>query len=122
LRGLEIGELTQWQTDILRQGHRTPQRPALIQDTEAAHQSFAFFGFGAREVEVAIEDLALGRFLETDQMAQDGAFATSAATHHDKDVAAPNNEIQIAHQYETAIRHCHVANRDRRLFGRRVSL
>ena len=45
-------------------------------------------------------------------MAQQRALAASAATHDDEDVAAPNNEVEIAHQNETAVRHRQVLHDD----------
>ena len=48
-------------------------------------------------------------------MAQQGAFAASAAAHDDEDVAALDDEVEIAHQDEAAVGHRQVAHDDMRL-------
>src|SRR5271167_2553992 len=48
-------------------------------------------------------------------MAQQRTLAASAAAHDDEDVAAPDHEVEIAHQNETAISHRQVSHDDVRL-------
>ena len=45
-------------------------------------------------------------------MAQQGAFAASAAAHDDEDVAAIDHKVEIAHQDEAAVGHRQVAHGD----------
>src|SRR5208282_3333993 len=112
LRRGQIGELAERQADILRQRHRAPQCAALVQDSEAPQQTLALFRLGPREVDVSVNDLARGGFLEPDQVAQQRALAASAAAHDDKDIAAPYDEVEITHKHETAIGHRQVTHDD----------
>src|SRR6202043_1186594 len=111
----EIGELAERQTDVFRQRHRAPQRAALVQDSEPPQQTLPLLRRGPREVYVSVNDFSGGGILEADQMAQQRALAAAATAHDDEDVAAPNNEVEIAHQNETAVRHRQVSHDDVRL-------
>jgi hypothetical protein len=71
---------------------------------------FGRIGFG--EVFIAIEDLSLGRFVEADEMAQQGAFAAAAAAHDNKNVTMVDGKIKVTHQNETAVSHCQIAHGD----------
>src|SRR5262249_37865268 len=66
------------------------------------------------EIDVLVENFAFGRFNQSDQMAQQGAFATPAASHNDKDVAMTHREVEVAHQDETPISHRKIADDDMR--------
>ncbi len=48
-------------------------------------------------------------------MTQQRAFAASAASHDDEDIAVADSEVDVAHQHETAIRHREVFHDDMRL-------
>ncbi len=52
-----------------------------------------------------IQDPACGRFLQADQMTQQGALAATAAPHDDKDIAPSNGECQIPLDDGRAIGH-----------------
>src|SRR4030095_8155518 len=87
------------QADVLRERHRAPQGPALVEHTDLTPEPLALLGGGLREVDVAVEDLALGGFVEPDHVAQQRALAAAAAAHDEEYLAAPDLDVEAAHHH-----------------------
>ena len=108
----EFRVFAQRQSDVFRQRHGTPQGAALEQHAETAFQGFLFFRFCLPEAEAVEVHLPLGGRLEADEMAQQRAFAATAAAHDDEDVAAMHREVQVMLDHEVAVGHGEVPHRD----------
>src|SRR5207249_4415826 len=91
----EIGVLLERKSDVLRERHRAPQGSALIEHAHAPQDRFPFACRRPREVDAAIEDIALRGFTEPDQMTQDRALAAATPTHDDEDLAPLDAEIEV---------------------------
>ncbi len=113
---IQIRELAQRQTDVLRERHRTPKRAALIEYAETPQPGLALFRLSFGEIEFAVQHFAFGRLDQSNHVPQQRAFAASAAAHDHEDVVRVDFEIQIVHHDEGAERHRQVAHRD----GRRL--
>src|SRR6185369_15282983 len=106
------------EADVLRERERAPERAALVEDAEAARQSAPLLGRGAREVLLLVEDLALRRLEQPDQVAQQRALAAAAAAHDHEDLAARDREVEVVHDHARTVRHREVAHDHVRAGGR----
>src|SRR6184192_3201613 len=91
----EIRVLLERKSDVLRERHRAPQRSALIEHAHAPQDRFPFACRRPREVDDAIEDIALRGFTEPNQMTQDRALAAATPTHDDEDAASLDGKIEV---------------------------
>src|SRR6266403_2163228 len=87
LFGANRGVLLQRQGHVLRQGHRAPERSALVEHSEASQEAVAFRRrhFPETGAGPLVEDGPLGRLLEPDQVPQQRALSAAASSHDDED-------------------------------------
>src|SRR6266849_1593102 len=114
LRGVDGGELLERHGHVLRQGHRAPERAALVQDPEASQEPLAFgrghlpeAGAGA-----LVGDDPAGRLPQSDEVAEQGALSAPAPSHDDEDVALVHGEVEVLHDHRAAVGQGEIAHGD----------
>src|SRR6266851_1644620 len=112
------GVLLQRQGHVFRQGHRAPERAALVEDSEPSQEALAF---GRRHLPetsagTSVRDRPLGRLLQSDQVPEQRALSAAAPSHDDEDVALVHGEVEVLHDHGVAVGHGEVAHGD---FGTR---
>src|SRR5262249_4888004 len=112
LRQGEVRVLLQRQPDVLGQRHRAPQGSALEEHPEASQHGFPLLGGGLGEARSVVQDLALCRLEQPDQVVEQGALPAPAAAHDDAHVSAVHGEVEIPHDDEAAERHRQMAHLD----------
>src|SRR2546430_3069115 len=112
LRRREPRVLAERETDVLGQRQRAPERAALVQHPEAAHDPLARLRLRRPEAFAVVEDAAAGGVDEADQVPEQRALAATAAAHDHEDLAGPHREVQVALDDALAVPPVEVAHRD----------
>src|SRR5438046_939730 len=112
LRRREPRVLAERETDVLGQRQRAPERAALVQHPEAAHDPLARLRLRRPEAFAVVEDAAAGGVDEADQVPEQRALAATATAHDHEDLAGPHREVQVALDDARAVPHVEVAHRD----------
>ena len=102
---------TQGQRYVLRQGHRAPERPGLVEDSKIPHEALLLLWFRVPEADVPVENLSLGRGLQPHHVAEQGALTATAAPHDDEDVAAVDREAEVPLYHEASAGHGQILDR-----------
>src|SRR5437764_13815580 len=92
-RRTQAGVFSEGQTDVFRQGHRAPQRAALKQHTRTPDYLLPFGRIRLGEVFVAVENVSLRGFVQTDEMSEQGALTGAASTHDNEHIAVVDGKI-----------------------------
>src|SRR5712664_721860 len=99
---------------VLRQGHRAPERSALVEHSEASQEALAFRRrhFPETSAGALVEDRPPGRLVQSDEVPEQRALPAAAPSHDDEDVALVDREVEILHDHRAAVRHGEIAHRD----------
>ena len=110
---VELGVLAQGKSDVFADGHRAEER-ALLKRHAHFLENFLALGLGDRG-EVLSLDLyfAAAGALETDESAEERAFAGAGAAENDERLAGGNLEADAVQDFASAVLHAKVANGDR---------
>src|SRR5438034_1025014 len=112
LRRREPRVLAERETDVLGQRQRAPERAALVQHPEAAHDPLARLRLRRPEAFAVVEDVAADGVDEADQVPEQRALAATAAAPDHEDLAGPPRYVQVALDDALAVPHVEVAHRD----------
>ena len=117
-RIFKIGVLLQGEPHIFRQRHGAPQRAALKQDADTAHQPLPDILSGIPEILPAVENTSPARRFQAHEHAQQRTFAAAGTAHDEKDIPLPHIKIHIPHQHVVAIGNRQIAGGNARRVGR----
>src|SRR5262249_61373908 len=92
--------------------HGAPQGPALEEHAQAPQHGLPLLRGGRGEVRPVVEDLALRRLEQADEMVEQRALAAAAAAHDDAHVSAAYGAVEVPHDDEAAEGHRQVPNLD----------
>jgi hypothetical protein len=95
--------LAQRQFDVLADGHRVEQRPALEGDAHVLPEVEHLVGAHLRDVLAEQLDAARGRLVQAEQVAQERALARTAAAHDDHDLALRGGEVDLVEDLPRAV-------------------
>src|SRR6267142_3917726 len=110
----EGGIFLKGQGHVLRQGHRAPERAALIEHSEAPQHALAFRRRHLPETSAAalVMDGPPGGLVEAEQVPEQRALSAAAPSHDDEDVPLVHGEVEVLHDQGAAVGHGEVAHRD----------
>src|SRR2546427_747816 len=102
------------QGDVLRQGHRAPERASLVEQSEASHQPLALRRRHLPKASAGalVGDRPPGGFLKADQVPEQRALAAATPSHDDEDLPLVHGEVEVLHHDRVAVGHGEVAHRD----------